>query len=77
MAVLSLLYVHVLQAKESPIPSDSLLTIDLKSGKNVTLGTHVITLDKFFEGKLNYMYNTAYTGHVYVTFFIMQLNILM
>lgn len=40
-------------AKESPIPSDSLLTIDLKSGKNVTLGTHVITLDKFFEGNLS------------------------
>lgn len=39
------------QVKESPVPSDSLLTIDLKSGPRVTLGTHVITLDKFFEGK--------------------------
>ena len=31
---------------------DSLMSIDLKSGPNVTLGTHVITLDKFFEGGL-------------------------
>ncbi|XP_003385799.1 PREDICTED: uncharacterized protein LOC100638002 [Amphimedon queenslandica] len=38
--------------KDSPISTDSLMSIDLKSGPNVTLGTHVITLDKFFEGNL-------------------------
>ena len=42
---------YYFQVKETPVPSDSLLTIDLKSGPRVTLGTHVITLDKFFEGK--------------------------
>ena len=41
----------LLKVKENPIPSDSLLTIDLKSGPTVTLGTHVITLDKMFEGE--------------------------
>ena len=41
--------------KESPVSSDSLLTIDLKSGPKVTLGTHVITLEKFFKGT---SYNT-------------------
>ena len=41
------------QVKESPIPSDSLLTVDLKSGSKINIGTHAITLDKFFnEGNL-------------------------
>ncbi len=40
------------QVKESPVPSDSLLTLDLKSGSKVNIGTYVITLDKFFEGHL-------------------------
>ncbi len=39
------------QVKESPVPSDSLLTIDLKSGSKVNIGTHAITLDKFFDGQ--------------------------
>ena len=39
--------------KESPIPSDSLLTVDLKSGSKINIGTQAITLDKFFnEGNL-------------------------
>ena len=38
--------------KESPIASDSLLTLDLKSGSKVNIGTYAITLDKFFEGNL-------------------------
>ena len=40
------------QVKESPVPSDSLLTLDLKSGSKVNIGTYAITLDKFFEGQL-------------------------
>jgi len=32
------------------VPSDSLLTFDLKSGSKVNIGTFAITLDKFFEG---------------------------
>ena len=36
--------------KESPIPSDSLLTLDLKSGSKVNIGTYAITLDKFLDG---------------------------
>ena len=51
------------QVKESPVPSDSLLTIDLKSGPRVTLGTHVITLDKFFEGKNLYYIIQSYCNH--------------
>jgi len=38
--------------KESPVPSDTLLTVDLKSGSKIKIGTHTITLDKFFEGNL-------------------------
>ena len=38
------------QVKESPVPSDTLLTVDLKSGSKIKIGTHTITLDKFFEG---------------------------
>ncbi len=38
--------------KESPVPSDSLLTLDLKSGSKINIGTQAITLDKFFEGNL-------------------------
>ena len=38
--------------KDNPIPSDSLMTIDLKSGSKVNIGTHAITLDKFFDGQL-------------------------
>ena len=34
------------------MPSDSLLTLDLKSGGKVNIGTYAITLDKFFEGSL-------------------------
>lgn len=30
--------------------SDSLLTLDLKSGSKVNIGTYAITLDKFFDG---------------------------
>ena len=37
------------QVKESPVPSDTLLTVDLKSGSKIKIGTHTITLDKFFE----------------------------
>lgn len=51
------------QVKESPVPSDSLLTIDLKSGPRVTLGTHVITLDKFFEGKNLHYIIQSYCNH--------------
>ena len=40
------------QVKESPVPSDSLLTVDLKSGSKINIGTNGITLDKFFEGNL-------------------------
>ena len=40
------------QVKESPIPSDSLFTVDLKSSSKVNIGTHAITLEKFFEGNL-------------------------
>lgn len=32
--------------------SDALLTLDLKSGSKVNIGTYAITLDKFFEGNL-------------------------
>jgi len=35
-----------------PVPSDTLLTVDLKSGSKIKIGTHTITLDKFFEGNL-------------------------
>lgn len=28
------------------------MTIDLKSGSKVNIGTHAITLDKFFDGQL-------------------------
>ena len=38
--------------KESPVPSDSLLTVDLKSGSKINIDTNGITLDKFFEGNL-------------------------
>lgn len=38
--------------KESPVASDSLLNLDLKSGSKVNIGTYAITLDKFFEGQL-------------------------
>ena len=41
-----------LQVKESPVPSDSLLTLDLKSGSKINIGTHAITLDKFFDSNL-------------------------
>jgi len=34
------------------VPSDTLLTVDLKSGSKIKIGTHTITLDKFFEGNL-------------------------
>ena len=34
------------------MPSDALLTLDLKSGSKVNIGTYAITLDKFFDGKL-------------------------
>ena len=34
------------------MPSDSLLTVDLKSGSKINIGTNGITLDKFFEGNL-------------------------
>ncbi len=34
------------------MPSDSLLTLDLKSGSKVNIGTYVITLDKFLEGQI-------------------------
>lgn len=30
--------------------NNSLLTVDLKSGSKVNIGTHTITLEKFFEG---------------------------
>ena len=41
------------QVKESPaVPSDSLLTVDLKSGSKINIGTQAITLDRFFEGNL-------------------------
>ena len=43
---------HMIQVKESPVPSDTLLTVDLKSGSKIKIGTHTITLDKFFEGNL-------------------------
>ena len=43
------------QVKESPVPSDTLLTVDLKSGSKIKIGTHTITLDKFFEGNLKAM----------------------
>ena len=42
----------MIQVKESPVPSDTLLTVDLKSGSKIKIGTHTITLDKFFEGNL-------------------------
>ena len=29
---------------------DTLLTVDLKSGSKIKIGTHTMTLDKFFEG---------------------------
>ena len=32
--------------------SDSLLTLDLKSGSKVNIGTYAITLDKYFDGNL-------------------------
>ena len=32
------------------MPSDALLTLDLKSGSKVNIGTYAITLEKFFEG---------------------------
>ncbi len=32
--------------------SDSLLTLDLKSGSKVNIGTYAVTLDKFFDGNL-------------------------
>ena len=41
-----------LQVRESPVPSDSLLTVDLKSGSKINIGTNGVTLDKFFEGNL-------------------------
>ena len=41
--------------KESPVPSDTLLTVDLKSGSKIKIGTHTITLDKFFEENLKAM----------------------
>ena len=43
-------YIILSQVKESPVPSDTLLTVDLKSGSKIKIGTHTITLDKFFEG---------------------------
>lgn len=46
------------------------MSIDLKSGPNVTLGTHVITLDKFFEGQFsstpNALFNSV-TGNLRAT----------
>ena len=42
----------MIQVKESPVPSDTLLTVDLKSGSKIKIGTYTITLDKFFEGNL-------------------------
>ena len=50
--VLMLLIFNLIQVKESPVPSDSLLTVDLKSGSKINIGTNGITLDKFFEGNL-------------------------
>ncbi len=44
--------VIIVQVKESPVASDSLLNLDLKSGSKVNIGTYAITLDKFFEGQL-------------------------
>ena len=40
------------QVRETPIPSDSLFTVDLKSSSKVNIGTHAITLEKFFDGNL-------------------------
>ena len=45
-------HVQPVQVKESPVPSDSLLTLDLKSGSKVNIGTYAVTLDKFFDGNL-------------------------
>ena len=43
---------YVAQVKDNPVPSDSLLTLDLKSGSKVNIGTHAVTLEKFFDGQL-------------------------
>ena len=51
----------MIQVKESPVPSDTLLTVDLKSGSKIKIGTPTITLDKFFEGNLKTSYQMA--GH--------------
>ena len=45
-------WLHMIQVKESLVPSDTLLTVDLKSGSRIKIGTPTITLDKFFEGNL-------------------------
>lgn len=45
-------YYRLFQVKESPVASDSLLTLDLKSGSKVNIGTYAITLDKVFDGQL-------------------------
>lgn len=41
----------VIQLRDVALFSNSLLTVDLKSGSKVNIGTHTITLEKFFEGK--------------------------
>lgn len=39
-----------LQLRNEAILGNSLLTVDLKSSSKVNIGTHTITLEKFFEG---------------------------
>ena len=53
--------------KESLVLSDLLLTIDLKSGPKVTLGTHVITLEKFSKvPRITQKSFVIYSRHEYI-----------
>ncbi|XP_065845112.1 extended synaptotagmin-1-like isoform X2 [Oscarella lobularis] len=44
-------WMETFQVKESGVPNDSLLTVDLKSDSRIQIGTHSVTLEKFFDGQ--------------------------
>ena len=51
-------YYWLLQVRDVALLSNSLITVDLKSGSKVNIGTHTITLEKFFEGTFASLYDT-------------------